>query len=108
MVNGCTIPPPSGLSEAIEFDVPVEGTIYVNFSWSSARCAEGYLFAMGTDLNFLNNPGVGAISTTLTSYRADFSNAPSATYYWAVASRCNRFTNEAGDWSEVKTFAFNP
>ena len=104
MYNGCSIPPPSELSE--EILNTAEGT-YVDFSWSTARCAEGYLFAMDTDPNFIDDPDHASFTTVLQTYRANFSSASADTYYWAVASRCNRYTSEAGDWSEVRAFPFN-
>ena len=104
--NGCQLPPPSQLVETIETVTP--GEIYVNFSWSAHQCAQGYLFAAGTAPDPFNDPAAVVVSLTLPSYRANFSNAPAATYYWAVAARCNPFINEAGDWSAVKIFEFNP
>ena len=106
MDNGCRLPPPSQLVAAIDTDTPPE--IYVDFSWSAGQCAQGYFIAIGTVADLINDPATVVISRTLPSHRANFSSAPAATYYWAVAARCNLFTNEAGDWSDVEILEFNP
>ncbi len=109
MIDGCQLPAPFQLKEVIETEDPDK--TYVTFSWSAdsgAECIEGYSFAMNTDPNLFNNPTTFITSRALPSYRADFSLSPADTYYWAVASRCNKFTSETGDWSAVKTFVFNP
>ena len=107
LMDPCRLPPPSQFGVTIATDTPEE--TYVTFSWSGVQCAEGYLFAVGSVLDLFNNPATFITSSALTSYRADFSNAaPGSTYYWAVAARCNRFINEAGDWSDVQTFELNP
>ena len=103
--DGCPLPPPSELAAAID-TITVPGETWVEFSWSAVECAQGYLFAIGT-VNDINS--ATTFSTVMPSFRLNFSNAPAgSTYYWAVATRCNRFTNEAGDWSDIQTFEFTP
>jgi hypothetical protein len=106
MDNGCQLPPPSQLVASIETVTPEE--TYVNFGWSAHQCAQGYLFAAGTSIDLFNDPAAVVVSLALPSHRANFSSAPAANYYWAVTARCNPFTSEAGDWSDVKIFEFNP
>jgi len=106
MQNGCQLPPPQQFLASLDTNMPAE--TYVNFSWSGVDCAQGYLFAAGTTPDLLSDPATPVISCTLPSFRANFSSAEPNTYYWAVASRCNRFTNQAGNWSVVKAFEFNP
>lgn len=103
MINGCHIPPPSQLLASIE--TLLEGT-YVNFSWSSANCADGYLLAIGTSSNLIDDPSTVVIPCLTTSFRANFSEAEEGSYLWAVSSRCNKYTNDAGVYSPIQQFEF--
>ncbi len=105
MFDGCHLPPPGQLVASIDTET-TEGT-FVNFSWSTVDCAQGYVIAIGTSPTLIGDPDTVIITRTLPSYRADFSNSDTRNYYWAVATKCNKFTSEAGEWSTVQIFEFN-
>jgi hypothetical protein len=103
--DGCPLPPPSAFAVTIDTST-VPGQTYVEFTWSEVNCAEGYLLAIGR-VNDLNS--AYTFSTVKPSFRANFSSAPAgSTYYWAVATRCNLYSNEAGEWSDIQTYEFTP
>ena len=105
--TGCPLPPPTDLSATPDTST-VPGQTWIQFTWSEVECAEGYKFAIGTRLDLFNDPSTFMDTTILPSYRLNFSSAqPGSTYFWAVATRCNPFTADSGDWSEVQTFEFN-
>jgi hypothetical protein len=106
--DNCNLPAPENLTQTIETDG--SGQTYVRFSWSGVSCAPLYFIRIGTVENLkdlpLGDPDYGEIPVTTTTYRANFSEADSGTWYWTVASACSQIPPQYGAWSQEVSFEF--
>lgn len=105
--DDCNLPAPENLTQAIETDGI---RTYVRFSWTGVTCAPLYVIRVGTVENLqdlpLGDPNYAEIVVNTTTWRANFSDADSGTYYWTVAPACSEIPPQSGAWSQEIAFEF--